>query len=166
MANLSLTVNGKVRKIANGSATLLDVLRDELGLTGAKRGCNQGVCGTCTVLIDGRAARACLALAGLLEGAKVTTIEGLTPPGDLSRLQRAFVDAGAIQCGFCMPGMVVAATALLNENPSPTDAEIREGLGGNLCRCSGYVKVIEAVRNAANDARGEARSGQSCSSPA
>ena len=153
-------MNGKVRKIANGSATLLEVLRDELGLTGAKRGCNQGVCGTCTVLIDGRAARSCLALAGLLEGAAVTTVEGLSPPGELSHIQRAFVDTGAIQCGFCMPGMVVAATALLSENPSPTDAEIREGLGGNLCRCSGYVKVIEAVRTAASAAQSKGGSGE------
>ena len=160
MANLSLTVNGKVRKIANGSATLLEVLRDELGLTGAKCGCNQGVCGTCTVLINGRAARACLSLAGMLDGAVVTTVEGLSPPGELSHVQRAFVDAGAIQCGFCMPGMVVAATALLSENPSPTDAEIREGLGGNLCRCSGYVKIVEAVRKAATAARGKASSAQ------
>ena len=160
MANLSLTVNGKVRKIANGSATLLKVLRDELGLTGAKCGCNQGVCGNCTVLINGRAARACLSLAGMLDGAVVTTVEGLSPPGELSHIQRAFVDAGAIQCGFCMPGMVVAATALLSENPSPTDAEIREGLGGNLCRCSGYVKIVEAVRNAATAARGKASSVQ------
>jgi aerobic-type carbon monoxide dehydrogenase small subunit (CoxS/CutS family) len=156
MANLSLTVNGKARRIANGSATLLEVLRDELGLTGAKRGCNQGVCGTCTVLINGRAARACLSLAGMLGGAAVTTAEGLSPPGELSHVQQAFVDAGAVQCGFCMPGMVVAATALLSENPSPSDAEIREGLGGNLCRCSGYVKVVEAVRNAAVAARGKA----------
>jgi carbon-monoxide dehydrogenase small subunit len=160
MANLSVTVNGKARKIANGSATLLEVLRDELGLTGAKRGCNQGVCGTCTVLINGRAARACLSLAGMLNGAAVTTVEGLSPPGELSHVQQAFVDAGAIQCGFCMPGMVVAATALLSENPSPTDAEIREGLGGNLCRCSGYVKVVEAVRNATIAARGKAGSVQ------
>jgi carbon-monoxide dehydrogenase small subunit len=146
----AIKVNGRPRKInLAGAETLLDVLRDQLGLTGAKRGCNQGVCGSCTVLIDGLAARSCLCLAGLVGDADVITVEGLATDGRLSPVQQAFVDAGAIQCGFCMPGMVVAATALLAENPRPNDEQIREGLAGNLCRCSGYVKVIEAVRNAA-----------------
>jgi aerobic-type carbon monoxide dehydrogenase small subunit (CoxS/CutS family) len=152
MAALVLTVNGKPRSLViAGGETLLDVLRDRLGLTGAKRGCNQGVCGACTVLIDGRAARACLYLAGLVGDAAVTTVEGLGTDGRLSIVQQAFVDAGAVQCGFCMPGMVVAATALLSEKPSPSEHEIREGLAGNLCRCSGYVKVVEAVSKAARN---------------
>jgi carbon-monoxide dehydrogenase small subunit len=146
----ALKVNGKQRRIScAGGETLLDVLRDQLGLTGAKRGCNQGVCGSCTVLIDGMAARSCLCLAGLVGNADVITIEGLASHGKLSPVQQAFVDAGAVQCGFCMPGMVMAATALLAENPKPDDEQIREGLAGNLCRCSGYVKALEAVRKAA-----------------
>jgi aerobic carbon-monoxide dehydrogenase small subunit len=146
----ALTVNGQAHRVRiAGTETLLDVLRDQLGLTGAKRGCNQGVCGSCTVLINGMAARACLCLAGLVGDAAVTTVEGLGYDGRLSPVQQAFVDTGAIQCGFCMPGMVVAATALLAENPRPSDDQIREGLAGNLCRCSGYVKAIEAVRKAA-----------------
>lgn len=150
MRPVSLLVNGKKRPATlSGNETLLDVLRDQFGLTGAKRGCNQGVCGSCTVLIDGQAARACLYLAGLAEGAAITTVEGLAPQGKLSPVQQAFVDTGAVQCGFCMPGMVVAATALLSEDAAPDEEAIREGLAGNLCRCSGYVKVIEAVRLAA-----------------
>ena len=128
---------------------LLYVLRNRLALTGAKYGCGVGQCGYCTVLIDGMAARSCLCLAGLVGDADVITIEGLASNGKLSPVQQAFVDAGAVQCGFCMPGLVMAATALLAENPKPDDEQIREGLAGNLCRCSGYVKVIEAVRRAA-----------------
>ena len=146
MSKVQLKVNGRVRQVSlEGSETLLDVLRVQLGLTGAKRGCNQGVCGTCTVLIDGRAARSCLSLAALAEGKDIVTVEGLAPQGELSAVQKAFVDAGAIQCGFCTPGMVIAATALLAEEPHPTE----EGLAGNLCRCTGYVKVVEAVHRAA-----------------
>jgi len=149
MSTITIKVNGRPRKIAiEGGETLLEVLRVQLGLTGAKRGCNQGVCGSCTVLIDGRAARACLHLAGLAEHADIVTVEGLASDGELSPMQQAFVDAGAVQCGFCMPGMVIAATALVAENPKPNDEEIREGLAGNLCRCSGYVKVVEAIRQA------------------
>jgi carbon-monoxide dehydrogenase small subunit len=150
MTPLALKVNGKVRKISiDGNETLLEVLRVQLGLTGAKRGCNQGVCGSCTVLIDGHAARSCLCLAGLSDQSDIITVEGLATNGELSPMQQAFVDSGAVQCGFCMPGMVIAATALLAENSKPNDDEIREGLAGNLCRCSGYVKVAEAVRTAA-----------------
>jgi carbon-monoxide dehydrogenase small subunit len=129
--------------------TLMTVLRDDLGLTGTKNGCDQGVCGSCTVLIDGAPARACLALAGALAGAEIVTIEGLAEGDALSPVQRAFLDAGAIQCGFCMPGMIVQATALLRENPQPSEDEIRHAISGNLCRCSGYAKVIEAISLAA-----------------
>ena len=150
MSKVQLKVNGRVRQVSlEGSETLLDVLRVQLGLTGAKRGCNQGVCGTCTVLIDGRAAPSCLSLAALAEGKDIVTVEGLAPQGELSAVQKAFVDAGAIQCGFCTPGMVIAATALLAEEPHPTEEAVRVGLAGNLCRCTGYVKVVEAVQRAA-----------------
>jgi aerobic carbon-monoxide dehydrogenase small subunit len=150
MSKVQLKVNGRLRHVVlEGSETLLEVLRVQLGLTGAKRGCNQGVCGSCTVLLDGRAARSCLSLAALATGKDIVTVEGLARDGELSAVQKAFVDAGAIQCGFCMPGMVVAATALLAEESHPTEEAIRVGLAGNLCRCSGYVKVIEAVQRAA-----------------
>jgi aerobic carbon-monoxide dehydrogenase small subunit len=147
-----LRVNGNSRRVTvEGSETLLDVLRDQLGLTGAKRGCNQGVCGSCTVLVDGKAARSCLFLAALSEQSEIVTVEGLAAEGKLSPVQQAFVDSGAVQCGFCMPGMVIAATALLAGTADPTDEEIRTGLAGNLCRCSGYVKAAAAVRLAAGN---------------
>jgi carbon-monoxide dehydrogenase small subunit len=147
--SLTINVNGKARRAnVEGSETLLDVLRDQFGLTGAKRGCNQGVCGSCTVLIDGKAARSCLFLAALADKSEIVTVEGLATDSKLSPVQQAFVDAGAVQCGFCMPGMVIAATALLAEIAAPTDEDIRAGLAGNLCRCSGYVKVVAAVRRA------------------
>jgi carbon-monoxide dehydrogenase small subunit len=147
---LSLKVNGEVRELSlPATRTLLQVLRDDLGLTGTKNGCAQGVCGACTVLIDGAPARACLALAAVLPGREITTIEGLVTGDALGPVQQAFVEAGAIQCGFCMPGMIIQATALLRETPAPTVDDIRHAISGNLCRCSGYVKVIEAIRLAA-----------------
>jgi aerobic carbon-monoxide dehydrogenase small subunit len=150
MDNVVLNVNGKKRRVViEGTETLLDVVRTQLGLTGTKRGCNQGVCGSCTVLIDGLAARSCLCLAALAAAKEIVTVEGLGADGKLSPVQEAFVEAGAVQCGFCMPGMVVAATALLAENPEPDEDAIRGALAGNLCRCSGYVKVIEAVQRVA-----------------
>ena len=149
MDSVFLNVNGRQSRVSiDGPETLLEVLRTQLGLTGAKRGCNQGVCGACTVLINGRAARSCLCLAALAVGKEVITVEGLERDGKLSPVQQAFVDVGAVQCGFCMPGMVVAATALLSENSEPDEDAIRVALAGNLCRCSGYVKVIDAVRRA------------------
>ena len=149
---IALTVNGRSRSIAiETHRTLLSVLREDLGLTGAKRGCNQGVCGACTVLVNGRASRSCIALAAAMTGREITTIEGLARDGELDPVQRAFIEQGAIQCGFCTPGMVLAAKALLADNPAPSIEAIRHGLGGNLCRCTGYVKVIRAVLRCSSD---------------
>ena len=146
---VSLTVNGRTHQLfVRPWHTLLQVLREQISLTGSKRGCNQGVCGACSVTIDGALVRGCLTLAADAAGRDIVTVEGLAEGGKLSPVQQALLDRGAVQCGFCMPGMAVAATALLKDNPSPTDDEIRDGLSGNLCRCSGYVKVIEAVRSA------------------
>ena len=131
------------------SATLLDVLRQDLGLKGTKRGCDQGHCGACTVLLDGKAVNACLLLAVEAHGKKITTIEGLSTGDRLHPLQEAFVDEGAIQCGFCTPGMILSAKALLDEVQEPSEEEIREALSGNLCRCTGYVKIVKAVQRAA-----------------
>ncbi len=150
---ISLNVNGAVHRLfVQPWHTLLHVLREEIGLTGAKRGCNQGVCGACSVLIDGEVGRGCLSLAVNCTEREITTIEGLAPAGELSPVQQAFLDAGAVQCGFCMPGMIIASTALVRRNEALTDDDIREGLSGNLCRCSGYIKVIEAVRTASGRA--------------
>lgn len=147
---ITLNVNGRECDVlVSPRRTLLQVLREDLHLTGSKRGCNQGVCGACTVLRDGEPIRSCITLAAANTDCEITTVEGLEQNGKLSPVQQAFVDKGAIQCGFCMPGMVIAATALLRENPHPTIDEIRYGLGGNLCRCSGYVKVIDAIRSVA-----------------
>ncbi len=146
---ISLTVNGRTHRLfVQPWHTLLQVLREQISLTGSKRGCNQGVCGACSVMIDGAVMRGCLTLAADAAGREIVTVEGLAEGGALSPVQQALLDHGAVQCGFCMPGMAVAATALLADNPSPSDAEIRDGLSGNLCRCSGYVKVVEAVRSA------------------
>jgi len=131
------------------SATLLDVLRQDLGLKGTKRGCDQGHCGACTVILDGKAVHACLLLAVEAHGKKITTIEGLSTGDRLHPLQEAFVDEGAIQCGFCTPGMILSAKALLDEVQEPSEEEIREALSGNLCRCTGYVKIVKAVQRAA-----------------
>jgi carbon-monoxide dehydrogenase small subunit len=143
---LSLCVNDESHGIAVPPCrTLLDALREDLGLTGAKRGCNVGICGACNVLVDGLLVRSCLSLAVAVAGRIITTVEGLATDEGPSLVQQAFIDAGAIQCGFCMTGMIMSATALLAENPSPTREDIRVAISGNLCRCSGYVKVIEAI---------------------
>jgi len=148
---IALEVNGeRHRALIPASRSLLDVLREEWGLTGAKRACDQGLCGACTVMIDGQAGRACLTLAAACAGRVILTAEGLARDGLPSPVQQAFMDAGAVQCGFCMPGMVMAATALLRARPQPGIDEIREAISGNLCRCSGYVKVIDAIRLAAD----------------
>ena len=148
-APVTLSVNGKDRQVlVEPRQNLLHTLREELGLTGAKCGCGHGVCGACTVLIDGEAALACLALTVAQAGREIATIEGLADDEASAALVAAFVDCGALQCGFCTPGMIVAASALLKRNPRPTVEEIRHGLGGNVCRCTGYVKIVDAVRTA------------------
>ena len=147
---LTLTVNGRARAVRVAPAhTLLEVLRDQLGLTGAKRGCNQGVCGACTVLLAGRPVRGCLSLALNCADQPVTTIEGLATGRQLSPLQQAVIESGAVQCGFCIAGILLSATALLQANPRPSTDEVRASLSGNLCRCSGYRKIIDAVQRAA-----------------
>jgi carbon-monoxide dehydrogenase small subunit len=143
---MTLRVNGKTRRVrAPEDAFLIDVLRNELALTGAKFGCGMGECGACTVLLDGTAVLSCLALAVEAQGREITTIEGLATNGELDAVQRAFAETGGVQCGFCTPGMVMSARALLNENPHPSEEEIRRALSGNLCRCTGYGKIVEAV---------------------
>jgi 4-hydroxybenzoyl-CoA reductase subunit gamma len=150
---LRLTVNGRPREEAVADHTLLlDFLREDLGLTGTKRGCDGGECGACTVLIDGEPRLACITLAARCDGAEVETIEALAVGGRMSRLQQAFHEKLGTQCGFCTPGMIMAAEALLRRNAAPDEAQIREALSGNLCRCTGYVKIIEAVQTASGSA--------------
>jgi carbon-monoxide dehydrogenase small subunit len=156
MADITLTVNGTLRHAAvPPETTLLTMLRDHLDLTGAKLGCDVGDCGACTVLVDGKAVNACLMLAGQAAGRDVLTIEGLATRETLHPLQQAFEERASLQCGFCGPGAILSAKALLDENPQPTTAEIRDALAGNLCRCTGYTKMIEAVEDAARVLRGE-----------
>jgi carbon-monoxide dehydrogenase small subunit len=144
--SIEVTVNGRRRTLdVPANHTLLDVLRDDLGLTGTKECCLVGECGACTVLVDGRAVDSCLVLAVEIDGAEVTTVEGLAVEGHLSPLQQAFLDKGAAQCGFCIPGQLMAAHALLSRTPSPSVADVQEGLAGNLCRCACYRQITEAV---------------------
>jgi carbon-monoxide dehydrogenase small subunit len=146
---LKLMVNGEECEVFTEPwKTLERVLRDDLGLTGVKEGCNTGHCGVCTVVIDGKAVKSCLVLASQAQGKDILTIEGLSKSG-LHPLQQAFVDHFAIQCGFCTPGMILTAKSLLDENPNPTEEEVKLGLSGNLCRCTGYVKIVEAILAAA-----------------
>jgi len=150
MVSIVIEVNGLLHRLSvKISAFLLDVLRDELGLKGTKRGCDQGQCGACTVLLDGRPVLSCILLAVQADGKKITTIEAVAPEGKLHPLQEAFVAEGATQCGFCTPGMILSAKALLDKDSNPADDEIREALSGNLCRCTGYAKIIRAVQKAA-----------------
>lgn len=147
---VALRVNGAEHTVdVKPHQTLLDVLRDEIGLTGTKECCAEGECGACTVLVDGRAVVSCLVFGVEADGASVTTIEGLSRDGRLDPLQQAFLDHGAVQCGFCIPGMIMAAKHLLDTHPHPTDDEIKDGLAGNLCRCAGYSRILAAVRAAA-----------------
>jgi carbon-monoxide dehydrogenase small subunit len=144
---VELTVNKEIHEVAiNVNRTLLEVLREDLSLTGAKESCSQGVCGSCTVLLDGLPVRSCLLLAVEAEGRNITTIEGLSCGEKLHPLQDSFVEHHAIQCGFCSPGMILTASAFLEKNPSPTEDEIRRALSGNICRCTGYAKIIGAVK--------------------
>ena len=150
---LSLTVNGDTYEVAVPPwKTLLDVLRDDLGLMGTKRGCGIGTCGVCTVIIDGKAILSCLTLALECEGRSITTIEGISSEGLLHPVQKSFIENGAIQCGYCSPGIIMTAKALLDENPHPRDDEIKEALAGTFCRCTGHVKIMEAVKKAAQPA--------------
>jgi aerobic-type carbon monoxide dehydrogenase small subunit (CoxS/CutS family) len=145
---ITFTINNELVSLEVESHwTLLRVIRDELRLTGTKEGCGEGDCGTCTVLVDEKAVNSCLILAVDADGKAITTIEGLAQGTELHPLQKAFVEKGAVQCGFCTPGMILSAKALLDENPHPSEEEIRSALSGNLCRCTGYVKVVEAIRS-------------------
>ena len=147
---ISLKVNGKVYELeVYPHKTLLEVLRNELGLTGAKEGCGEGACGACTIIQDGKPIRSCLALAVEAQGKDILTIEGLAKDGRLHPLQESFIQHGAIQCGFCTSGMILTSKALLEENPQPSERAIREWISGNLCRCTGYAKIIEAIQAAA-----------------
>jgi carbon-monoxide dehydrogenase small subunit len=148
---IELTINGEVREVlVEPRTTLLHVLREDLGLTGTKESCNAGDCGACTVLIDHKPIASCLTLAIEAQGKEILTIEGLDREGGLHPLQQAFIDHYAVQCGFCTPGMILSAKALLDRNPDPTEKEVREAISGNLCRCTGYVKIVEAVLAAAH----------------
>jgi aerobic carbon-monoxide dehydrogenase small subunit len=147
---ISVTINGEPREADVWAGdSLLNALRDGFGLPGSKNACEQGECGSCSVLVDGELVCSCLVLAAQVDGHEVTTVEGLREGEELHRVQQAFVDAGAVQCGFCTPGLVVATADLLTRIPSPSDDEIREALSGNLCRCTGYAKIFDAVRSAA-----------------
>jgi carbon-monoxide dehydrogenase small subunit len=151
---LQLTVNGELRQVlVEPYYSLLDALRDDIRLTGTKKGCDEGDCGACTVFLNGKPVTSCMVLAHSAHDSEVTTIEGLAKLEELHPVQQAFVDHGGLQCGFCIPGLIMSATALLQENPNPTEEEVRFGIGGNLCRCTGYSKVVEAVLAAAEDMR-------------
>jgi carbon-monoxide dehydrogenase small subunit len=153
---ITITVNGQPHRLeVEAQETLLEIIRNRLDLTGTKKCCGEGECGACTVILDGRAVNSCIILAAEADGAEVLTVEGLAEDGNPGALQQAFLDKGAVQCGFCTPGMIMAAYYLLMHNPHPTEQEIREGLSGNLCRCTGYGKIVEAVQAAA-EAGGEA----------
>ena len=150
MATIRLSVNGKARSVdTEPERPLLEVLREDLGLTGTKYGCGEGQCGSCTVLLDGKPAFSCVTTVRAAEGRRIVTIEGLAEGGRLHPVQQAFLDEGAVQCGYCTPGMVLQTVALLQNHPKPTDAQIVDGLSGNLCRCSDYQRIMAAVRRAA-----------------
>ena len=152
--DIAMRVNGEdVRERVEARKTLVDFLRDDLALTGSHIGCEQGVCGACTVVVDGAVVRGCLVLAVQCDGAEVETIEGISDSGIIADLQEAFQRRNALQCGFCTPGMLIGAQALLTANPDPTEAQIRDAIGGNLCRCTGYQQIVEAIQLAAKRSR-------------
>ncbi len=156
-----LDINNEIREvIVRPRESLLDVLRNKLDLTGTKMGCNEGDCGACTVIMGDRTVNACLVLAVEAEGQKIMTIEGLSQGPEMHPLQDAFIQCGGFQCGFCTPGMLMSAKAVLDENPDPTDEEIRKGISGNLCRCTGYVKIVDSIREAARVMKGLNADGQ------
>jgi carbon-monoxide dehydrogenase small subunit len=151
-------VNGDPRSLVVKTNTLLvNVLRDDLNLTGTKKGCELGDCGSCTVLLDGKPVNSCLVLAAEADGHEITTVEGIARNGQLDKLHKAFIDHAAIQCGFCTPGMILSAKALLTSNPHPTEQEVREAIAGNLCRCTGYVNIVKAILSAAATLNGQAQ---------
>ena len=148
---IELTINGKKRKVETTTRTrLLDLIRNDLRLTGTKEGCGKGECGACTVIMNGELVTSCLILAPQADGTVITTIEGVGDDKCLDPIQEAFIETGAVQCGFCTPGMILAAKKLLEENPHPTEEEIKRGISGNLCRCTGYQKIIDAIKLSAN----------------
>jgi len=148
MKTISTTINGKKYSVeVRSNQTLLDFLREEIGLTGTKRGCEIGECGACTVILDGDAVNSCLVLVPQVDGKEVVTIEGLANGDELHPLQKAFLDHDAAHCGYCTPGMLMSAKALIDKNPSPNEQEIRTAISGNLCRCTGYVQIVEAIEN-------------------
>lgn len=160
--DIRLTVNGESYTVAVQPAeSLLDVLRDKLGLTGTKKGCNLGSCGACTIIMDGKTVNACLVLAVEANDREVLTIEGLANGGRLHPIQEAFIQYGAVQCGYCTAGMIMSAKALLDENPEPTEEEIRRAIAGNLCRCTGYVKIVDAIKKA-SELDSDRRESKSC----
>ena len=151
---ITLTVNGQSRTASVWPMErLLDVIRQQLALTGTKEGCGEGECGACSILLDGQIANSCLIPALQADGSEITTIEGIGCGEELTAVQRAFVECGGAQCGICTPGMIVAAVALLRQNPEPSEADLRQGLAGNLCRCTGYMRIFEAVMNACGEGR-------------
>lgn len=156
MKQVTLTVNGKSHKLSVPPwRTLLEVIREDLGLTGTKEGCSLGECGACTIIMDGKTVNSCLVLATEADGKQITTIEGLAEGDKLHPVQQAFIENGGLQCGFCTPGMIMSAKVLLDENRSPTKEEIRRGIAGNLCRCTGYTKIIESIEAAAENMGGK-----------
>lgn len=147
---IKFTLNGeKTEAMVNDNQTLLDFIRDTLGLTGTKKGCEEGECGACTVMVDGKPISSCISLASELDGHELLTVEGIAKDGKLHPLQEKFIEKWALQCGYCTPGMIMSAKALLDSNPNPTEYEIRDAIAGNLCRCTGYAKIVEAISAAA-----------------
>jgi aerobic carbon-monoxide dehydrogenase small subunit len=156
MKQINFTVNGKPCQLSvSQSKTLLELIREDLGLTGTKEGCGLGECGACTVIIDRKTVNSCLVLAAEADGKAITTIEGLADGDQLHPIQQAFVDNGGFQCGFCTPGMVLSAKVLLDENPNPTDEDIKKGIAGNFCRCTGYTKIFASIKAAAKTMGGK-----------
>ncbi|MCY0855814.1 (2Fe-2S)-binding protein [Cupriavidus sp. D39] len=153
--NIELTVNGEAHSVEVPARRLLsDLLRDDLNLTGTKRGCETGICGACSVLVDGEVVKSCLMLAVQVRGRDVTTVEGLGAGGELHPLQQSFMECGGLQCGYCTPGFLMTSCAMLAHNPNPTEEEVRAGLNGNLCRCTGYVGIVQSILSAAEKMRG------------
>jgi len=154
---ITLTINGEVEQVdVPSNMTLLTMLREKLAFTGTKNGCNAGECGACTVIMNGEPVNSCMVLAAECDGATVTTVEGLAKDGVLDPIQEAIINKGGVQCGFCTPGILISSRALLNRNSDPTDEDIREAMGGNLCRCTGYIRIIDAVKDAAQRQRAKA----------